>query len=625
MGRGINFLYEEYKKDPSRVEKLLGGKIEITENLDASRFSVQTEKGRELRFFKRKDTQITKIDRTLAKYYEKAIYHFENLPEETLDLFPDGWRFNMEYFPNLQPVTITYDRLPLNNLVLTSIQVKDPKDKTLDIITDKDTLTKWADILEVEKPPIIFEGELSDKQKRKILDFLNTSYDVLIQRFKTENFTMFILTLLNSQLKSSFLNNNLEKDIDGLIFKFDGKEAFRVSNPEIALAKSVKRDEKPSDIYNLTLVILQEFMLSLDFKKIKLREKSFEDRYIEFICRVFNLFIQSSYYKNNFNGELDFELPQFLTRKESGVNFQFVKDEETQQYLKESNTNRELFKILMASMRTHKKKPSGFFSKELLFHHNSLVDKIADYINCNIKESFFTFDEFRNVFLTEGVDWQEEFGKEPSGETEKLNEVSLFPDFGTVVKPIEQEKAPEIKPKNSDSVLKKLFSEKPVGKTKKKMDICTMKGKFIPFHNGHEACINDANEESGNKVFLLVTLPRNEHLGISKELQRLMLDEVVKNNPNVCGYKLTEGKSWNEILKDFPSDYNFKAFSGSIDECEDLECQLGEEITSIPSTRHLSSKSILEKIKTDDYDGFKKLVPHYLHNYFYKIKNEMND
>ncbi len=381
----INYLYEEYKKDPQRIEKLLEEKIEITEKLDGSRFLAQAQEGGTLSFYKRKDMSISKIDRTLSKYYEKAILHFENFPPEKVIQLPEGWRFGMEYFPNLRPVTIAYDRLPLNNLVLTDIKVKDPRDKTIDIITDKKTLDRWADILEVERPPVIFEGLLDDKQKRRILDFLNTPYGNLVKRFKTENFTHFILSMLNPQLKTSFLHNNTDKDIDGLIFKFGGKESFRVSNPEVVFQKTAKREDKPSDIYNLTLVILQEFLTGLDFRKIKLKEKTYEERYIEFISKAFSLFLESPQYNKNFEKGVDFELPSFLSRAESNVNFKFVKEPEILSALEKSNTNRELFKIMMASMRSHKKRPSGFFSKELVYHHNALVDKIADFIDEGVK------------------------------------------------------------------------------------------------------------------------------------------------------------------------------------------------------------------------------------------------
>ena len=41
MSKGIQFLYDEYRKDPSKIEKLLSEKIEISEKLDGSRFLVQ--------------------------------------------------------------------------------------------------------------------------------------------------------------------------------------------------------------------------------------------------------------------------------------------------------------------------------------------------------------------------------------------------------------------------------------------------------------------------------------------------------------------------------------------------------------------------------------------------------
>lgn len=619
---GISFIYEEYKKDPKRIEKLLDEKIEISEKLDGSRFQVQPQEGSGLLYFKRKDMPISTIDRTLSKYYEKAVMHFDTLSEDKVSQLPDGWRFGMEYFPNLHPVTISYDKLPLNNLVLTDIQVKDPKDRTIDIITDKETLNKWADILEVERPPIIFEGELSDSQKRRILDFLNTPYNDLITRFKTESFTSFILTLLNPELKTSFLHNDLEKDIDGLIFRFNGKEAMRVSNPEINIRKQEKTGEKPSDIYNLTLVFLQEFLTTLDFKKIKLREKSFEERYIEFISQVYNKFLQTSIYKNNFEKGVDFELPTFLTREESGVNFQFVKDPETKTYLEKSNTNRELFKILLASMRSHKKKPSGFFSKELIYNHNQLVDKIADYISSNVKESaFYSFREFKAVYLTEADNWQNEFGKEAYDDVEKidLSDKPLeFPTYDQIIKsPLDTKHDGVIE------VLKKMFTEEDTEEKKKGKEYCIMKGKFHPFHNGHYTVAEDAAKQSGLKVMLVVTnrkLPDNK---MSKELHSSILDEIVNQHPSIAGYVFSDGRTMREIEKDLPPGCKVSAFAGSPDECEDVQLQMGADFPTIETTRHTGTSPVLQKIKNEDYKGYKKMVPKSLHNFFYKIKNEL--
>jgi hypothetical protein len=622
---GINFLYEEYKKDPSKIEKLLNGKIEISEKLDGSRFLVQNDEGNRLLYFKRKDIPISKIDRTLSKYYEKAIYHFENLPDSKISQFPEGWRFGLEYFPNLQPVTIVYDRLPLNNLVLTDIQVKDPKDRTIDVISDKATLQKWADILEVESPPIFFEGELSDFQKRRILDFLNTPYSDLIKRFKTESFTSFILGLLSPEMKSSFMHNDTSKDIDGLIFKFDGKETYRVSNPEINAKKSEKPQEKPSDIYNLTLVLLQEFLVSLDFSKIRVKGKSFEERYIDFIEQVFNKFLKTATYKVNFEKGVDFELPKFLTREESDVNFNFVKDPETKKALSSNNTNRELFRILMASMRSHKRKPSGFFTKDLIFHHNELVDKIADFVGSTIKESeFYTFKEFKAVYLTESEEWQEEFGKEKMDEAENVEFIGNdvpgvpmeFPTYDQVIKP----EPPTSKP---IEVLRKLFTPDPEEKTEKKMTkVCVMTGKFQPFHNGHYSVATDAEKETGMKIFLVINNRRKTNF--SEELQRNMLDEIVSKHKSISGYVFSDGRSLREAVRDLPEKYTMGAFAGSEEECEDAKAQMGKDFMAVPLTKHVKSKAILQKIKEEDQESFKKLMPKELHNFFYKLKNEVD-
>ena len=647
----ISFLYEEYKKDPKRVEKLLAGKIEISEKLDGSRFQVQADEGGKLTYFKRKDAPISKIDRTLAKYYEKAIMHFDNFSEEKISSLPEGWRFGMEYFPNLHPVTIVYDRLPLNNLVLTDIQVKDPRDKTIDVITDIATLSKWANILEVERPSIIFDGKLSDTQNRRILDFLNTPYNDLVSRFKTENFTMFILNILNPELKTSFMHNDTAKDIDGLIFKFEGKEAYRVSNPEIATRKLEKKEEKPSDIYNLTLVMLQEFLTSLVFSKIKLKEKTFEDRYIEFVSKAFNMFVKSPIYKENFEKGVDFELPKFLTREESGVNFKYIKDAETISVLDKSSSNRELFKIMLASMRSHKKRASGFFSKELMFHHNELVDKISDYINSfeNIKEStFFSFREFKTVFLGESTNWQEDFGKDTGDDVEdvvknstlvskSINEVASFihtkgiivdeplstdstmPSFRHISKSQELDNIE--KPLN---VLRKMFSGEESVSTTKKTPICLLKGKFQPYHNGHVTAVADAGKESGMKVYIVIMSKKLPENGMSRELHKSMMDEAIKTDKNICGYCFSNGRSFSEIVKDLPVKMEAKAFAGSEDECLDVENQTKGSLVSYPMTRHMSTKNVLQKIKDEDYDGYRKLVPKTLWNHFYKIKNEIN-
>jgi cytidyltransferase-like protein len=359
------------------------------------------------------------------------------------------------------------------------------------------------------------------------------------------------------------------------------------------------------------------------------------------------MFVKPPLYRDNFEKGVDFELPKFLTREESGVNFNFIKNLDTKSLLDKSNTNRELFKILLASMRSHKKRSSGFFSKELVFHHNELVDKIADYINSfsSIKEStFFSFREFKTVFLGESSSWQEDFGKDLGDDVEitesdivSINEVSSFIESNTDVIP--QETAADAnsfptfthvsKSQTLDSVkkpldvLKKLFSSNTTEDSSKKTPVCIIKGKFQPFHNGHLTIIEDACKESGMKVFLIITTKRLADNGFTLELHKEMIEEAIKDNKNVAGYCFSNGRSIYEMLKDLPKKFKVQSFAGSEEECVDMNSQSHDTIMTYAMTKHLSTKNVLQKIKDEDFSGYKKLVPKALWNYFYKIRNEI--
>ena len=61
---------------------------------------------------------------------------------------------------NKKPVATLYDRLPKNQLVLTDIKVIDSGGRSKKVITDAKILQKWAKILNVEAPPVLFAGKL---------------------------------------------------------------------------------------------------------------------------------------------------------------------------------------------------------------------------------------------------------------------------------------------------------------------------------------------------------------------------------------------------------------------------------------------------------------------------------
>jgi hypothetical protein len=606
---GINHLYDIYKKDPKFVDKLLDSKVEVEEKLDGSRFAFEVKEGGEKKFFKRNDSApITKIDRTLARYYEKAISHFESFTDEKLSQIPDGWRFGFEYFPNLIPVKIAYDRIPLNHLVLTDITVRDPNDKIIETIIDKETLDQWADTLECEGPPLIFNGKLSVEQKKKIVEFLSTDEKDLEANFKTENFAQFFINTLNPTAGKSFMQNSLDKDIEAIVFRFDGKNPLKVMNPAYKLQRDEKKqDVKPSDIYSLTLVFFQEFFQELDLRKIKLKGKTFEERYIEFICKCFNIFYKSKFYSNNFEGDIDFELPAFLTRMEANINFKFVTNEETLDILKKSSTNRELFKIMMASMRAHKKKPFGFFKQELIWHHNELVDKIADYINSGISESFMSFEDFKEVVLmNEDVATWEEFG------LTKLNEVG-FPTYADVKRSTREVPAylevlrkfdPTVHPQDD------LESANLV--------ICNTS----PYHNGLLTALKDANEITGKKSILCMVGTPFKEMETYKQMSTDFLNAYKDLLHTTIVIKIPHFTKLQEIAneKKLKIDHLYCNDRNA----SDYRMQTGnKDIEHTESNDNLDSEKVMGYLKNDELDKFKKSCLPLTHNYFYNLKNDL--
>jgi len=608
---GIQHLYDIYKKDPKFVEKLLDSEVEVEEKLDGSRFGFEVRGGNEMKFFKRNDSvPITRIDRTLAKYYEKAINHFESFNNEKLSQIPEGWRFGFEYFPNLSPVKITYDRIPLNHLVLTDITVRDPQGKVLEIINDKKTLDEWASTLECEGPPIVFSGKLNSEQREKILSFLHTPADELDKKFRTEKFSIFFIKTLNPEVGKTFMQNSLDKDIEALVFKFDGKNPLKVMNPVYRNQKEEKSQEvKPSDIYSLTLVFLQEFFQEMDFSKIKLRGKTFEERYIEFICKSFNMFCKSQYYKNNFEGEVDFELPVFLTREEAKINYKFVTNEETLQLLHSSSTNRELFKIMLASMRTHKKKAFGFFKRELIWHHNQLVDKIADFIDSGVKESFLSYEEFREVFLVNEQDesW-EEYG------ISSLNEVG-FPNYVDVRKP----------ERTAPAYLEVLRNcETTASTTAGKLSNCSLViCDTVPYHEGILSSLKDAKQLTGNKSILCMS----GHPFKSMETFKQMTQDFLKKHEDlvhtVVVVKFPNYKEIQNVARE--KNLCIDHICCDKNRASDFKIQSGDpDMKHTNSNDNLRDIGALECLKEGDINKFKKLCLPLTHNHFYKLKNDLN-
>ncbi len=270
---GISHLYDIYaKKGNDFISDLFNKYVTVNEKMDGSAFCFERDgETGEFKFYKRDQRNpITLVDRTLMKYYEKPINYIESLPPHIIENIPRGFRFGMEYFSSTKPVEIAYDRIPDNNLILSYVH-KIENGKIKATIQKKEELDNWADLLGVERPPIIFQGYLSDEQKKKILEFVNTPFSDLVEEFKTKSFVTFIIGVLNPEIKKTTLNYDLEKAIEGVVFRFGSGEndsdtvIAKMVDPvftDMAKAKyAEKKERKPSDYLGIIVLDVMDLLV----------------------------------------------------------------------------------------------------------------------------------------------------------------------------------------------------------------------------------------------------------------------------------------------------------------------------------------------------------------------------
>ena len=387
-------LREIFRRDGMQfVKKLLDEFVVISEKLNATRFCFErTESGTD---FYKKDGKITAIDRTMAALYEHPINYISSLPKDVLERLPIGFRYGFRYFHNSQPANISYDKLPLNGLVLTDI--KTPKGK---IIDDVSILNGISDLLRVEKPPIIWYGKLDSVQKTNILEYLRTREDDLIKKFKTDSFTKYIISILNPEMKKTALNDDINKPIDSIIFKFITDEDneivhAKVIDPVITqINRTNDADREPQDLYGIILSDVVEYVKVNGLQKYSLSKGSFDERYLELICQIYNQYMKKNEYK--YEG-IEIDPLSFASVPQFDLNTGFITDLKTREIIVKSTINKHIFKIMMSSFSKPKKKPSGTVTQLLIDDTLEINKKIKEKVESSpeIKESTFpTFEEY---------------------------------------------------------------------------------------------------------------------------------------------------------------------------------------------------------------------------------------
>jgi len=377
------------------IQKLFNNFVIVSEKVGGTRFAFEkTENG--LSFFK-KEGKITKVDRSLSKLYEQPIRYIETLSKDIIKELPEGYRYVFRYFLNTKPEAIQYDNMPLNGLILTDLQrTSDGK-----MIEDPKILQKISDLLTVQTPPIIWYGKLDDIQKEDLLTFVKTAESELTLLYKTASFTKYVVSILNPKLKKTALNNDLNKPIDSIIFKFISDEnqetiSAKVVDPIIAnINRDKKVDREPTDMYGIILSDIVEFIKITGLGQYSLKETEEEDRFLELMCLIYNRYIKKNEYK--YEG-VEMDPLSFTAVPQFDLNIGFITNEETREFLEKSKMNKIIFRILVSSIIKPKKKPTGTLTDLLLKELKLIADKISIKVqgksDINKNEGLATFEDF---------------------------------------------------------------------------------------------------------------------------------------------------------------------------------------------------------------------------------------
>lgn len=572
--------------------KMLDNKVHVVEKLAASSFHVKKDDLRN-KYYKSGQTEpINIIDRTIVRFYEPAITHFQGLTDAVQEAMPADWKFGFDYMLDGETPNFRYSMLPKNNLVLTHIQVLHPTTEAVQkVIRDTQVLNKWADLLEVQRPPVVFEGQLADFQKEALVRMLELSDEAFAKKYESRSFTSDLYAIFNSNMRRSMLQESFDADIDGFVVSFiDGK---KMSPFKIEDFRSVNEsaERKSSDIYQITIVDLIEFLSNYNFKQHKLIQEKKDRRFLELMSEVFNNYIKENAAK--YIG-VDFETADFAKKESFKLNTKFI---ENMQTLKLVNNNilAELFKITLSSFKNERQKTTDILSEDMVAQMNEIVKAIQDCVDGKIEENdVLNFDSYMQ--------------KSRINDTPEINE-------GLNVKYPKQ-------------------GRKPVN---------MFVGRFQPFTLGHAKVVNTIHQQNGYPVVIFLVKSKTSkaedafkrpydeatQMEMLNRLKReLPIEEVFIIDRGAIDVMFNEMRpKYEPVLWGTGTD-RLATYSYQVDKPEyrqDLGVREDFGLFEIPRTgQNISATQVREAMLAGDEKLFKKLTPKAIHGMYDELKQKLD-
>jgi len=337
------------KKGDKYGNYLLDKNLIISEKLDAFRIQFEKNDG-ELTFYTKDNKKIDKISRTLNNIWEDACVELPILIENANIL--ENYRYGLYYSPVERPLRIPYTKIP--KYILTDITKRNAQNKIIESFKPKQ-IEEWAGKLCMGRPPVIFEGTLSEYQNKKLIDYEMANYE------ESSNFTELINELFGSTYSK-------EPIIEGIIIQSDNTLSQIVSYEFDILDEAYSHSQQSRDFYDLIILSLTSFMKSYIVPIVE--SGDYETNYINLICDIYNKYCKA----NKMAETLD---PKYLTPINFGetkgeLNRNFIKDKETIEFLNKGPIYEQLFKVILSSFRKPKK-PYGLLDENTVTNFNSYV------------------------------------------------------------------------------------------------------------------------------------------------------------------------------------------------------------------------------------------------------------
>ena len=309
----------------------------------------------------------------MQNYYNPVIGFFNSLDERVKGLLNKKWWYGFEFFPDEQPANIEYNRVPKNQLVLSSINKSGKYEFSID------ELGEYSRLFDVDLIPVIYQGKLTEPMKEAIKYFINTSVGDLDYIFGDKSFSFFFYKVLNPKVENSFLmDDDFQKNMEKLIIKSKNRDiSFELLNP-LYNRLSESNSTEFVEIYTLILVNFLNFCQSVNLTDIKLKGDKKDEIYIYLISKLFNIYV------NEVKQDLlnfDFVVPEFFDKDKFKINTELIKNKLTKEYIEEDEKLEYIFKVVLGSFNRRRKKPIGIFTENTVKLFNIFVDSVDGYIS----------------------------------------------------------------------------------------------------------------------------------------------------------------------------------------------------------------------------------------------------